>query len=303
LIPRDFSGGETTVERKLNDLGFEVVRVGEAWTAEEVQLTVADYIEMLTMESKGASYNKVAHNAELRKQLRTRSKAAVELKHQNISAVMDELGLPRIDGYKPRGNVQHLLREVVTEAVRARQTELLKVVELLQNARFPSETNYAAVLVDAPVVLPPKTAKSARLPRKLDYAARDEQNRELGKLGEKWVLGYETFRLSDLQRADLAKRIDWASDSQGDGLGYDIASFEEDEEQRFIEVKTTNGDAATPFVVSRNEVEFSSEAGPAYFLYRVFQFRTSPLLFTLQGSLTDSVALSPLDYRARLKAV
>lgn len=42
-----------------------------------------------------------------------RSKSSVELKHQNISAVLDALGLPYINGYKPRGNSQLLLRKSV----------------------------------------------------------------------------------------------------------------------------------------------------------------------------------------------
>ena len=53
----------------------------------------------------------------LRKQLNGRSKASVELKHQNISAVLTGLGLPFIQGYKPRGNSQLLLRKAVQEYV------------------------------------------------------------------------------------------------------------------------------------------------------------------------------------------
>ena len=72
---------------------------------------------------------------------------------------------------------------------------------------------------------------------------------------------------------------------------------------RFIEVKTTNGSQLTPFIVSRNEVEFSEEAEDAFCLYRVFNFAQAPGLFILRGSLTASVHLEPLDYRARLRAL
>lgn len=51
LYPADFSGGEATVVPKLQRLGFEVVRIGEDWTSDEVQATVASYFEMLRLEA------------------------------------------------------------------------------------------------------------------------------------------------------------------------------------------------------------------------------------------------------------
>ena len=42
-----------------------------------------------------------------------RSKKSIEFKHMNISAVMDALGLPYIDGYKPLGHYQEALFEAV----------------------------------------------------------------------------------------------------------------------------------------------------------------------------------------------
>ncbi|WP_404852749.1 protein NO VEIN domain-containing protein, partial [Escherichia coli] len=38
------------------------------------------------------------------------------------------------------------------------------------------------------------------------------------------------------------------------------------------------------FLVSHNELEFSKEAGDQFHLYRVFQFRDGPRLFTLPGT-------------------
>ena len=53
--------------------------------------------------------------------LQGRSDPSIERKHQNISAVLLEMGLPFIDGYKPLRNYQRpLLPAVVAEAVAAR---------------------------------------------------------------------------------------------------------------------------------------------------------------------------------------
>ena len=87
LRAEDFSGGESTVERILANLGFAVVRIGQDWTRDEVNSTVQDYFEMLKLESEGNSYSKAEHNERLRAKLTSRSKSSVELKHQNISAV------------------------------------------------------------------------------------------------------------------------------------------------------------------------------------------------------------------------
>ncbi len=46
----------------------------------------------------------------------------------------------------------------------------------------------------------------------------------------------------------------WVSDEDGDGAGYDIASFERDGRARLIEVKTTRGWERTPFHITCNEL-------------------------------------------------
>lgn len=83
------------------------------WSVAEVAAVVADYLTMLECELRGESYNKREHNRRLQLVLNDRSTASIELKHQNISAVMIEFGLPYVDGYKPRSNYQKLLRTEV----------------------------------------------------------------------------------------------------------------------------------------------------------------------------------------------
>lgn len=304
LSANSFSGGEATVESLLIRLGFQVVRIGRDWTREEVEATVSDYFEMLRLETAGAAFNKSEHNMALRQKLQARSPASVELKHQNISAVLHQLGLPFIDGYKPRGNLQALLRDIVIEHLQKSRLTMQAILESLEERTTPGNRLYKGVLVESPVPagLPAPTRRE-RLPRKLDYASRDEHNRLLGHSGESWVRGYEIQRLRDEERPDLVPRIDWVSDRIGDGAGYDILSFEKSGAGRFIEVKTTNGGSLTSFVVSQNEVEFSEEVEDAFCLYRVFNFARSPQLFILRGALKKSVQLEALDYRARLRTL
>lgn len=306
LGAEDFSGGEATVVPLLQSLGFEVQRIGEDWSEDEVQSTVADYFEMLRLEADGLAYNKSEHNEMLRKQLNGRSKASVELKHQNISAVLAGLGLPFIQGYKPRGNSQLLLRKAVQEYVIQHSVAVGKIVDVLEEVKTPAEKSYSAVLVDSPakeerqkLVVPAPVRQ--RLPRKLDYAARDEANRELGRSGEHWVIGYEQHRLTEMGHPELFQQLDWVSETRGDGAGYDILSFENEVLPRYIEVKATNGGIATSFIVSHNELEFSRETDDQFYLYRVFQLSSDPRLFILRGDLSNQLYLTPLDFRASFR--
>lgn len=277
---------------------------GKDWTRFEVELTVNDYFQMLLLESRNVPYNKSQRNADLRTILTTRSHRAVEQKHQNISSALDQLGLRYIAGYKPLPNSQGLLREVVREYVLTHQKKVAEIVDNFEDRTTPGEQRLRGVFVDPPVIEPIKhRVRRARLPRKIDYAARDERNRTLGRNGESWVVDVERARLVDEHRPDLAEKIDWVSESLGDGAGYDILSYAANGEEMFIEVKTTTGVSQTPFMVSQNEVEFSEEKGDAFYLYRVFDFATEPKLFVLRGGLKDLLDLEPMDYRARRKAI
>lgn len=306
LKPSDFSGGEATVVPKLQSLGFEVVRIGEDWSQQEVDATVAAYFDMLLLEAKQEKFNKSERNAALRQVLKGRSQASVELKHQNISAVLHGMDLPFISGYKPRGNSQLLLRKAVQKFILDSGELVRHMVDALEEVKTPAEKQSRAVLVAPPaieLVAKIQSVPPARLPRKCDFAARDEANRLLGRNGEQWVLGFEQQRLQDAGQAELFQKVDWVSDRLGDGAGYDILSYDKSDQPRYIEVKTTNGAHTSAFIISRNELEFSRESGDAFHLYRVFQFRAAPMLYMLRGDVSKQLHLEPIDYRASFRRI
>ena len=283
--------------------------MAEDWSLVEVSATVADYFAMLDHEIRGEPYNKKEHNRLLQKLLRSRSAGAIEFKHANISAVLREEGYPFIDGYKPRSNYQEMLREVVLERLSADRS-LVATVQLLAEAPVPS---VPALRPLSEVLVAPPTRDSsesrvyerkpaARIPvRGINYLEREARNASLGAAGEQFVLEVEERRLREAGKTRLAAKIEHVSISQGDGLGYDIVSFETNGRERYIEVKTTSFGARTPFFASRGEVAVSEELAEKYQLYRVFKFRDSPKLFMLGGSLRQSCALDPIQYRASLR--
>lgn len=133
---------------------------------------------------------------------------------------------------------------------------------------------------------------------KRDYLEREAQNRSLGLAGEEFVVQFEHWRLVGMGHHRLADRVEHVSVSKGDGLGYDVLSFESDGKERLIEVKTTTFGRDTPFFVSRGELTLSQGAQDQFHLYRLFEFRKSPRLFDLPGSLDQHCLLDPVTYRA-----
>ncbi len=307
LSARQFSGGAATVVAKLQSLGFEIVRIGQDWSADEVNATVTAYFEMLALEAKQEPFNKSERNLILRRELRDRTRASVELKHQNISAVLHAMNMPYIKGYKPRGNSQLLLRQAVQGFVLKRAEFVHDIVDAMQESKEPGEREYRAIVVAPPpledIALVGGGATRQRVPRKIDFAMRDEANRRLGRSGEQWVIEFEHQRLIDAGTPELFQRVDWVSERLGDGAGYDILSYDTADKERYIEVKTTNGAHSSAFIISRNELDFAQEVGDSFFLYRVFEFRASPALYILTGDLSKRLHLEAIDYRASFRRI
>lgn len=275
------------------------------WSREEVEATVSDYFAMLLLELAGGSYNKAAHNRALRGMLTNRSPTAVEMKHHNISAILMELDCVYIPGYKPRGNYQQLLREVVLARITTdREFDAAASLAVEREATAARLGNLRNVLVDPPRVNRVHDAGAARpyirKPIHCDYLDRESRNRSLGFAGELFVAEFESRRLHAGGHAVLSNRVEHVSKTQGDGLGYDVLSFEPSGKERLIEVKTTAFGSLTPFYVSRNELRFSEERAAQFVLSRVHEFRTAPKFFELKGSMIKNLRLEPITYQARL---
>src|ERR1035438_410087 len=87
-------------------------KIGSDWQNDELDAIVADYFVMLEADVAGRPYVKSQHSSALMAQI-GRTHRSVEFKHQNISAVLDELGLPWIPGYKPKRNYQNAIFDAI----------------------------------------------------------------------------------------------------------------------------------------------------------------------------------------------
>ncbi len=275
------------------------------WSESENEAIVMDYFDMLRLELAGKKYNKTEHRNALIKRLNGRSESSVEFKHQNISAILIEMGIPCISGYKPRSNYQRkILPEAISDYLKNNpELEELFEQDFVTEIVVPSIEDILKVMEDPPKIeqLDSRKKTSVKIvnPSGVNYIEREAQNQILGDAGEQFVINYESARLVWSGKEALADQIERVSETRGPSAGYDIRSFEEDGNDRFIEVKTTKYGKNTPFYVTKNELEFSQRYSSRYYLYRLFGFRDKPRIFTLPGNLREQCNLTPSIFEAR----
>lgn len=129
-----------------------------------------------------------------------------------------------------------------------------------------------------------------------NYIANEKEKKRIGDLGELLVMQYEQEKLASLGVNKVPKHI---AKSKGDGLGFDILSYNEKGEEILIEVKTTSFNLSTPFYITRNELIRSVQDSNKFYLYRLFDFddnNNTAKYYVQQGNLTE-LCTNPILYR------
>ena len=277
----------------------------KAWSIDEINAIVDDYMSMLLQDLKGEKYNKTSHREKLKPQLKNRTDGSIEFKHQNISAALIDLDYPYIDGYKPRFNYQNELFQVISKKTEEIDFDLPNIIDNNLNKTKKSSKDLTPILTE---VQPPTTINRKINPyekiefgrkTKKNYALIENNNKNLGRRGEELVLEFEKQRVTKL-KLDVSK-VQWISEIKGDDEGYDILSLNDDGSARYIEVKTTTQGIDFHFFISGREVEFSRRNKDNYFIYRVFNLNKSPNFYTQKGYVIDSFELFPTEFKASLK--
>lgn len=273
-----------------------------AWSNIEVELIVADYFSMLKKELSGQEYNKSEHRKNLLPLLASRSKGSIEFKHQNISAVLINLGQPYLKGYLPRYNYQRILEEIVIGYLKGNQSieEQFKQFAEKEINQTSTKNDFKNLVVEAPSgmnKLEEPSAAYTRNPIKINYLEKEQKNRNLGLLGEEMVLEYEKWQLIISGRENLADKVKWISKEEGDGAGFDILSKNPNGTDKYIEVKTTKLGKETPFFFSRNELQFSKQKSNNFHLYRLFNFEKNAKMFLKNGGLDTICTSVPITFK------
>jgi hypothetical protein len=133
----------------------------------------------------------------------------------------------------------------------------------------------------------------------INHIDRQRENMRIGDLGELLVMQYEQERMKSL---GIKKEPIQKSKKEGDGLGYDILSYDENGEEIFIEVKTTKGTFNSPFYITRNELVRSRNNSEKFVLYRLYDYnivKNTAKFFKNYGDISD-LCINPIQYRVVL---
>lgn len=137
---------------------------------------------------------------------------------------------------------------------------------------------------------------------KIDFTKLNKRRKSLGTAGELIVLKYEQERLDSL---GINKKAEHVADTIGDGLGYDIRSYDDLGNEIHIEVKTTKANRCDGFYLSRREMEESTNKVYPYKIYRLYNFNEKTKNVSLrvfEGAITEKdYQLIPQTYKVLLR--
>lgn len=128
----------------------------------------------------------------------------------------------------------------------------------------------------------------------------EHENRALGLAGEHLVLERERQALIAAGHPELAEQVVHTALIEGDGAGFDIASFFPDGRRKYVEVKTTTGSKEADFFISASEVAFALTCPENYELCRVFDYdhaSNNGRCYTVPGTLFKTLKLMPTQFR------
>ena len=144
--------------------------------------------------------------------------------------------------------------------------------------------------------------KKVTVGRHIDYNALQAKKNKIGELGELIVYNYVCDQNS---AAGIERKPVHVSKDEGDGLGYDIRSWNKEGIEVHIEVKATRGNTKDGFRITPAEVEASKAEGCIYQIYRIYDLdpvKGTAKLCIYDGPINEQkFALVPTEYEVYLK--
>lgn len=134
----------------------------------------------------------------------------------------------------------------------------------------------------------------------IDFQGKAKEQKDLGDAGEELVRIREIEFLKSKNLLTQAELVKIAKD----GEGYDVYSFDENGQEKFIEVKTSTGDEYSPFYLSENEIAFMRLNVGSYCIYRVFNYSVEnnfAEFFELSGDIESQLLMKPTQFQVLIK--
>lgn len=138
--------------------------------------------------------------------------------------------------------------------------------------------------------------------KNIDFNNLNNKKKTLGTFGEILIINDETSKLRAL---GINKTVEHSSLEIGDGLGYDITSYDERGNEIFIEVKTTTSNRVDGFYLTKKEREVAEANKDKYKIYRVYSLNKNDGKYKVQifdyKTLMNVFNLNPIQFIAEFK--
>ncbi len=137
---------------------------------------------------------------------------------------------------------------------------------------------------------------------RVDYIEEAKLQKDLGEAGEEFVYQYER-NIVKAYHLGKDKQVRRVAKLDGDGLGYDILSYDRHGKEIYIEVKTTTGSEESTIFITANELAMSEMFPEQYRLYRVYDFDARSMdgkIAVREGSLKELCILAQ-TYKVNFK--
>jgi len=139
--------------------------------------------------------------------------------------------------------------------------------------------------------------------KKPDYLAEELVKTKQGELNEKVIYEKELQKIMELEAKEEVERMEDFFKNRNDSEGYDILSFEQQEDgslkEIYIEVKSTKGNEGTPIDITDNELEFAKKHIDQYYLYRIYNSdkKNKTLKIVTGKELLENYVFVPSSYK------
>lgn len=139
--------------------------------------------------------------------------------------------------------------------------------------------------------------------KKPDYLAEELVKTKQGELNEKVIYERELQKIMELEAKEEVERMEEFFKNRNDSEGYDILSFEQQEDgslkEIYIEVKSTKGNEGTPIDITDNELEFAKKHIDQYYLYRIYNSdkKNKTLKIVTGKELLENYVFVPSSYK------
>lgn len=185
----------------------------------------------------------------------------------------------------------------------AREKEIPEELKEHMVFKYPSLNKVKADFIDLTITEITRKQESEikfTTPIKIDFDKESKINKKIGERGELVVLNKEKEYLKSIGKKELSTQIKHIS-KEHDSAGYDILSFDEAGNEKYIEVKSTKQKVANvKFLISSNEYNKAKNLSN-YYVYIVFEANTTkPKIFKLKKPFDlppNKINITPVSYR------